>query len=67
MVLLIGGLVYAGHHTPMQDQVIAAYAITWLLLLSGVGRLSSTAPGRRTRRFCVVGLAFLASSGRWRG
>jgi hypothetical protein len=36
-VLLIGGLVYAaGHHTPMPDQVIAAYAITWLLLLSGV-------------------------------
>lgn len=36
-VLLIGGLVYAaGHHTPVQDQVIAAYAIAWLLLLSGV-------------------------------
>lgn len=36
-VLLIGGLVLAaGHHAPVHDQVIAAYAITWLLLLSGV-------------------------------
>jgi peptidase M50B-like protein len=36
-VLLIGGLVFAvGHYTPMSDQVIAAYAIAWLLLLSGV-------------------------------
>jgi hypothetical protein len=36
-VLLIGGLVYAaGHYTPVPDQEIAAYAITWLLLLSGV-------------------------------
>ena len=35
-VLLIGGLVYvAGHYTPMRGQVIAAYAITWLLLLYG--------------------------------
>jgi peptidase M50B-like protein len=39
-VLLIGGLVYvAGHYTPMRGQVIAAYAITWLLLLSGVRRV----------------------------
>jgi hypothetical protein len=39
-VLLIGGLVFAvGHYTPISDQVIAAYAIAWLLLLSGV-RLS---------------------------
>jgi hypothetical protein len=38
-VVLIGGLVFAvGHYTPMSDQVIAAYAITWLLLLSGVRR-----------------------------
>jgi hypothetical protein len=36
-VLLVGGLVYAaGHHTPMRVQVIAAYVITWLLLLSGM-------------------------------
>lgn len=36
-VLLIGGLVFAvGHYTPISGQVIAAYAITWLLLLSGV-------------------------------
>jgi len=36
-VLLIGGLVFAaGYYTPMSGQVIAAYAITWLLLLTGV-------------------------------
>jgi hypothetical protein len=36
-VLLVGGLIFAaGHHTPISDQEIAAYAITWLLLLSGV-------------------------------
>jgi hypothetical protein len=36
-VLLIGGLLYAAvHRAPVPDQVIAAYAITWLLLLSGV-------------------------------
>jgi Peptidase M50B-like len=38
-VLLVGGLVYAvGHYTPMSDQVIAAYAIAWTLLLSGARR-----------------------------
>jgi len=36
-VLLIGGLVFAaGYYTPMSGQMIAAYAITWLLLLTGV-------------------------------
>jgi hypothetical protein len=36
-VLLVGGLVYAaGHNTPVRVQEIAAYVITWLLLLSGV-------------------------------
>jgi hypothetical protein len=36
-VLLIGSLVFAvGYYTPMSGQVIAAYAITWLLLLTGV-------------------------------
>lgn len=36
-VLLIGGLVFAaGYYTPISGQVIAAYAITWLLLLTGV-------------------------------
>jgi hypothetical protein len=38
-VVLIGGLVFAvGHYTPMSDQVIAAYAIAWLLLLGGARR-----------------------------
>lgn len=36
-VILAGALVFfVGRYTPMRTQVIAAYAITWLLLLSGV-------------------------------
>jgi Peptidase M50B-like len=36
-VTLAGGLVYiVGRYTPVSAQIIAAYAIAWLLLLSGV-------------------------------
>ena len=36
-VVLTGGLVYViGRYTPMMAQIVAAYAIAWLLLLSGV-------------------------------
>lgn len=36
-VLLAGGLVYiVGRYTPLSAQIAAAYAIAWLLLLSGV-------------------------------
>ena len=48
VVLLVAGLVYAvGHHAPIRDQVIAAYAITWLLLLSGVRRTFERGAGAR--------------------
>jgi len=47
-VILIGGLIYAvGHHAPIRDQVIAAYAITWLLLLSGVRRTFERGAGAK--------------------
>jgi len=36
-VVLTGGLVYViARYTPMMAQIVAAYAIAWLLLLSGV-------------------------------
>jgi Peptidase M50B-like len=36
-VILAGGLVYIiGRYTPLSAQIVAAYAIAWLLLLSGV-------------------------------
>jgi hypothetical protein len=36
-VTLVGGLVYiVGRYTPVSAQVVAAYVIAWLLLLSGV-------------------------------
>jgi hypothetical protein len=36
-VALTGGLVFLTlHYTPVQDQIITAYALAWLLLLSGV-------------------------------
>ncbi len=39
-VILVGGLVYVvGHYAPVGIQIVAAYAITWLLLLSGVRRV----------------------------
>jgi hypothetical protein len=39
-VILTGGLVFAlARFAPMQAQVIAAYAIAWLLLPSGVRRI----------------------------
>jgi hypothetical protein len=39
-VILVGGLVYLiGHYTPVPAQIVAAYAIAWLLLLTGVRRV----------------------------
>ena len=39
-VILAGGLVFLiARCTPMQTQVVAAYAIAWLLLVSGVRRI----------------------------
>lgn len=39
-VILAGGLVFLiARYTPMQTQVVAAYAVAWLLLLSGVRRI----------------------------
>ena len=36
-VTLAGGLVYiVGRHTPVSAQIVAAYAIAWLLLFAGV-------------------------------
>ena len=36
-ITLAGGLVYAvGRYTPASAQIVAAYAISWLLLMSGV-------------------------------
>jgi hypothetical protein len=48
VVVLAGGLVYAvGHYTPASVQVIGAYAITWLLLLSGVRRIIERGAGAK--------------------
>jgi len=48
VVLLVAGLVYAvGHHAAVRDQEIAAYAITWLLLLSGVRRTFERGAGAK--------------------
>jgi hypothetical protein len=39
-VIVAGGLVFLiARYTPMQTQVVAAYAIAWLLLVSGVRRI----------------------------
>jgi Peptidase M50B-like len=39
-VILVGGLVYLiGRYTPVGAQITAAYAISWMLLLSGVRRV----------------------------
>jgi len=39
-VVFVGALVYAvGRYTPAGAQVVGAYALTWLLLLSGVRRV----------------------------
>ena len=47
-VLVVGGLVYAvSHYTPEPVQVIGAYAITWLLLLSGVRRIIDRGAGAK--------------------
>jgi hypothetical protein len=45
-VVLAGGLVFlAGRYTPAPLQIVAAYAITWLLLLSGVRRVIEIGTG----------------------
>ena len=39
-VVFVGALVYAvGRYTPVGAQIAGAYALTWLLLLSGVRRV----------------------------
>ena len=39
-VVFVGALVYAvGRYTPVGAQIVGAYALTWLLLLSGVRRV----------------------------
>jgi hypothetical protein len=53
-VILVGGLVFlAGKFTPASAQAGASYAITWLLLLSGVRRIveigASSSDGARLR------------------
>jgi hypothetical protein len=45
-VVLAGGLVFlTGRYTPVPAQVIAAYMIAWLLLLSGVRRILEVGTG----------------------
>ena len=45
-VVLVGVLVYAvGRYAPVGLQVVGAYAITWLLLLSGVRRVLEVGAG----------------------
>ena len=58
-VILVGGVVYlVGHDTPESAQVVAAYAVTWLLLLSGVRRVlevgAASSDGAR-----LAGLTFI--------
>jgi hypothetical protein len=53
-VILAGGLVFlVGRYTPVPVQIAAAYALTWLLLLSGVRRILEvnvgSADGRQLR------------------
>ena len=39
-IIVVGGLVYLiGRYAPASGQVIAAYAIAWLLLLTGVRQI----------------------------
>jgi hypothetical protein len=45
-VFLAGGIVFAiARYTPMSVQVVASYAIAWLLLLSGVRRVLQVGDG----------------------
>jgi hypothetical protein len=47
-VILAGGLVYlVGRYTPMAVQIVVAYAVTWLLLVSGVWRVLEVNWGSR--------------------
>ena len=58
-VTLAGGLVYiVGRYTPTSAQVVAAYAISWLLLLSGVRgilvRGTGSGDGEDLRQFTLI-------------
>jgi Peptidase M50B-like len=81
-VTLAGGLVYVvGRYAPVSAQIVAAYAIAWLLLLSGVRgilvRGIRSGDGRDLRRLTVIPrfiwfllwlastLAAVAIGGRW--
>ena len=45
-VVLVGGLVFLVlRYTPLGAQIAAAYAITWLLLLTGVRRILEIGAG----------------------
>jgi hypothetical protein len=44
-VVFVGTLVYlVGHYLPQDVQIVAAYFLTWLLLLSGVRRILEVGP-----------------------
>jgi hypothetical protein len=44
-VVFVGALVYlVGHYAPHGAQIVAAYFLTWLLLLSGVRRVLEVGP-----------------------
>jgi hypothetical protein len=44
-VVFVGALVYlVGHYLPQGAQIVAAYFLTWLLLLSGVRRVLEVGP-----------------------
>ena len=81
-VTLAGGLVYiVGRYTPASAQIVAAYAIAWLLLLSGVRgilvRGTGSGDGRDLRQLTFIPrliwfllwlastLAAVAIGGRW--
>lgn len=58
-ITLVGGLVYiAGRYTPMSVQIVAAYAIAWLLLLSGVRgilvRGTGSGDGRKLSQLTLI-------------
>ena len=81
-VTLAGGLVYiVGRYTPVSAQIVTAYAIAWLLLLSGVRgilvRGTQSGDGGKLRQLTLIPrfiwfllwlastLAAVAIGGRW--
>jgi hypothetical protein len=81
-VIVAGGLVFlVVHYAPVETQIVAAYAITWLLLLSGVrmilehGTNGADAGDLRSRTFIPKFIWFLlwlagtltavAAGGKW--